>query len=173
MGGIFNERTYQMSNKQNELTLEQQTQLISLGRGKPVAVIDFDAIQRKNNERNAQRDLPKSDPQREYDLLVQKHFDLKQNLRSSENHLNEASGQVHLIEERIAEKVKERDAVESPLGKRYCERAIDQLEFELDAAITNLKKLRRENSQALSDLKSFEVEKLPRLEELRKVVSKK
>jgi septal ring factor EnvC (AmiA/AmiB activator) len=156
--------------------LEQELRATALGRGKPVTLVDFDEIQRTNNERIKQRDIehpPKSDPQREYDLLVQKHFNLKQNLRSSENRLNEGAGQVRLCEERIAAKVKERDSMESPLGKHNCERSIDNLEFELDDLQAKFKQLRRENAQALSDLKSFEAEKLPRIEELRKVVSKK
>lgn len=161
-------------NKQQQL--EQEAHLVSLGRGKPVTIVDFDAIQKTANERNkkwSENHPPRVDGQKEYDTLIQKHFDLKQQTHSYEQLVNEAAAKIHNCEERIKQTKQLHDGCESPLGKANYKEALHRLEaIELIDCKNALHRLRRYNQTAVAALRDFEAEFLPRIEKLRKLVTK-
>jgi hypothetical protein len=138
--------------------------------------VDLEQVQKRTNEANLKRDeanQPKSDPQKELDKLIQTHFDLKQNTRHAENLLNEACGQQHLCEQRVKQAKTLLKNCESPLGQRHYEAAVRRLEsIELIDCLNNVKRLRKNNAETVSVLRSWEAEFLPRIEQLRKEVKK-
>lgn len=151
--------------------LAEEVRLVSLGRGRPVAVIDFDGVQNEINERNrkhAEEHPPRPDT-RELDELVQRHFDLKQDARHWEIQVNESAGKIRNCEDRIKVTKKLIDKCESPLGKSNYQAALRRLETtELIDLKNELLRHRRENQKAVDALRAFEAEQLPRLEQLRK-----
>jgi hypothetical protein len=158
------------------MKIEEQLHIASLGAGKPIHLVDIGAVERNTAERNRKRDQehPSKPDTREYDRLVQKHFDLKQNTRHFENLVNEAAGQLKLCEERIKQTKKLLNGCESPLGQRNYDGALRRMETtELVDCKNKLARERKNNTDAIAVLRRFEAEFLPRIEELRKQVTKK
>lgn len=118
---------------------------------------------------------PHTELRKEYNRLLNDHFNLKQWVRGCEVRVNESAGQIRNIEQRINSKITEKQATESPLGQRNHERAIVNLEGELAEAKEKFEALRKENVQAVRQLKTFDVTQLEALKaelDAPKVVSK-
>jgi hypothetical protein len=118
------------------------------------------AIHAKNDE--AKGHLPEQ--RKEYNRLLNDHFNLKQWVRSCEIRVNESAGQIHNLEQRLTSLLIEKKAIESPKGQRTIENAIVRLEGEIAEEKSNYNSLRTENNRAVKQLKSFDV---ARLEELK------
>jgi hypothetical protein len=159
------------------MKIEEQLHIASLGAGKPIHLVDIAAIEKNTAERNkqwAEANQPKSEPEHELKRLVQKHYDLKRGCHHTENVLNEACGQLHLCEERIKDTEKLLTKCESPLGQANYEAALRRMRTIEHVDLQNaVKRARRNNSEALAALRTFEADQLPRIEQLRKEVGKK
>jgi hypothetical protein len=112
---------------------------------------------------------------KEYNRLLNDHFNLKQWVRGCEVRVNESAGQIRNIEQRLNSLIIEKQQIESPLGQRNIEHAIVRLEGELADEKAKYEALRKENIQAVRQLKSFDVTRLEALKaelDAPKVVSK-
>jgi hypothetical protein len=100
----------------------------------------------------------KLDLRKEYNRLRQQLFDIQQNAKCYEIRTNEAAGQVHLIEQRITEALKNKKAAieaHNLRGERMYEWQVTSLETELADAQVELSKNRRWSIEAGRALKNF------------------
>jgi hypothetical protein len=156
------------------MKIEEQLHIASLGAGKPIHLVDIAAIEKANAERSKQwseTNQPKSQPQKELAELAQRHYDLKRGCHHTENVLNEACGQLHLLEVRIKDTEKLLAKCGSPLGQANYGAALRRMRTIEAIDLQNaVKRARRNNSDALAALRAFEAEFLSRIEALRKEV---
>lgn len=111
----------------------------------------------------------------ELNRLLNDHFNLKQWVRGCEVRVNESANKIRNIEQRINSLIVEKQKIESPLGQRGCEHRIVLLEGELAEEKEKYEALRKENLQAVRQLKAFDVARLEVLKaelDAPKVVSK-
>jgi len=128
-----------------------------------IMTIDISANEQKAAERRAAMDKAnppaKIEPKVEYNRLVSQLFDLKQNCKCFEIRVNDFAGQVHQLEGRITEELKEkkRCVAEGNLrGERFYEHRVELLEDELADAKTRLQGARSNNTAAIRALKVFD-----------------
>ena len=100
------------------------------------------------------------DKRKELNRLLNDHFNLKQWVLGCEIRVNESAGQIRNLEQRINTQIAEKERTESPLGKRNIEHAIVGLEGELAEEKNKYESLRRENQQAVRQLKAFDVSRI-------------
>lgn len=98
-------------------------------------------------------------PRTQYNKLAVQLSDLKQNCKCFEIRVNEAAGQVHLLESRITEELTEKKKCVSDgnlRGERFYEHRVELLEDELADAKMRLQGARSNNTAAIRALKAFD-----------------
>ena len=114
---------------------------------------DTQALDAKNA---AARTDPKKELRKEYNRLLNEHFNLKQQAQGAENRVNESAGQIRNDEQRLTILLNEKAKTESPKGLYYIERSIVKLEEELTNEKQKYSRLRTENLNAVKALKAFD-----------------
>jgi chromosome segregation ATPase len=136
-------------------------------------------VEKRAKEQRAERD--KLNPamagqhvetaRQEYNRLAGQLFGLTQEAKSLEIRVNEAAGQILLLEKRIGDVLKSKKQYESDgnlLAARNAEHGIQQIENELAFAKANYEKQRAYNRAAARALKSFD--KHERIAELKAIL---
>jgi predicted nucleic acid-binding Zn-ribbon protein len=97
---------------------------------------------------------------KEYNRLLNDHFDLKQWVRSCENRVNESAGQIRNHETRLTLLLEQKKTMESPLGLRTLEVQLVRLEEELAHEKEHYERLKKENREAVNRLKGFNLQRI-------------
>ena len=116
-----------------------------------------------------------TDQRKEYNRLLNDHFNLKQWVRGCEIRVNESANQIRNHEQRLNFLLMEKKATESPKGQRTIENSIVRLEGEIAEEKLKYNALRTENNQAVKQLKAFDVARLEALKaelDTPKIISK-
>lgn len=135
--------------------------------------IDYAAVDAQMAARRAAMEIAnppaKIAPKVEHNRLVSQLFDLKQNCKCFEIRVNEFAGQVHQLEGRITDELKEKKkcvADGNLRGERFYEHRVELLEDELADAKLRLQGARSNNTASIRALKAFDGHE--RIAELRK-----
>lgn len=130
------------------------------------------AVDAKNTKRR-QDATGENLPRAEFNRLRKQLYDLQQNCKCYEIRVNEAAGQVKLLENNIEGLLRRKKAAsaEGQLGEeRVCEHQIELLETESLDARDNLTRQQRHNHGAVRELKVWKQANDERLAELQKIV---
>lgn len=117
------------------------------------------ALHAKNDEARSTM----TDQRKEYNRLLNDHFNLKQWVRGCEVRVNESANQIRNHEQRLNSLLIEKKATESPKGQRTIEHAIVRIEGEIAEEKLKYNSLRTENNHAVKQLKAFDVARLEAL----------
>lgn len=125
----------------------------------------WEAIKKTDENRKTDR----RELRKELNRLMQEYFDLKQCAKGYENRINEAVGQVHLHEQKLAfalKQKKEAGEADNLLMARYAEDAIVYIERDLETYKTQLKQLHTDNKSVMARLRGFNRQRIQDLKDI-------